>query len=126
MSSSIEVVDLEGRTFSQKEEPFRSLQVFKCPVCNARTNLIEIRSGHYHQYRSYPVCPHRQVPWHGELRSKISLASQPHPASYLAKLNSEIATLRLNGRDDLIGSFEPSTEKWFPATRLNITDIEYD
>ena len=126
MNDSAEVVDLEGRTFSGKEKSFRSLQVFQCPVCTARTNLIEIRFGHYRTRSPYPVCPHREEHWHVELRGKLGLISQPHPASYRAELNAEIAALRLKGKDDLIGSFDPATEKPFPATGLNIRHREYD
>jgi hypothetical protein len=95
----------EDRYPSKRGDEFRSLQVWECPICKARTNRVVI--GGWPGTGVRAICPHATACWHHELEAKVALLEQPHPASYRRELEREIAALRQQHaariRHDLVG-----------------------
>jgi hypothetical protein len=126
--TEVQNLDAEDGEVPQKSGTvFRAKQVFRCPACNALTNHMEVRGG-FKGWRAtpFPICPHREESWHKNLRGKIRLAREPHPKTYLEELQQEIAELRLNAKDDVVGDVDLDSEKTFPALKLGLTDGGYE
>jgi hypothetical protein len=102
MADSIKLYDLRDCDFPVDRE-FRTLQVFKCHVCGALSNLAWWSSSRWGGARN--ECPNDEQDWHRELDSKRDLLTEPHPKSYKKELRQEIDDLlsKVEVRNDLEG-----------------------
>jgi hypothetical protein len=99
----VKLYDLDSEKVPTRPKSFRSIQMFRCPICLALTNKNQIRHGPYHQKDSQPICPSREEEWHKSLKRKLQLSYDEHPQSYKDELALEISALRGNFENDVIG-----------------------
>ena len=104
---------------SQRGDTFRSLQVFKCWVCNALTNKVVM--GGYPGYGVRAICPNSSECWHHELEDKLMRLNKSHPQSYEKELQKEIGDIkRLHEKDvknDLEGNPDMNLRRPVTNTR---------
>lgn len=108
---TVRLYDLRKSNYpDQRGDVFRSLQVFECWVCGARTNRIVM--GGYPGYGVRVICPNSCECWHHVLEHKLDWLGRPHPQDYKASLEREIASFRERYNDrmknDIIGEPNPS------------------
>lgn len=104
MQDSIKLFDLEK--FEQPEHrcSFRTVQVFKCPVCEALTNKAEIEGVFPPGARGRVVyCPHASECWHHEIEEKIRKYKNARSLRK-KKLKEEIEMQKGNVANDIIGN----------------------
>ncbi|MEK7498536.1 MAG: hypothetical protein AAB611_01600 [Patescibacteria group bacterium] len=114
MSEDIVLYDMRKKDYPNKRgDTFRTLQVFKCWVCNALTNRVTM--GGYPGYGCATICPNSGECWHHELEEKIKWLKYPHPGSYKEELRQEIDAMRKEYEHlvehDLLGACDKTLEK---------------
>ncbi|MEK7147105.1 MAG: hypothetical protein AAB772_02515 [Patescibacteria group bacterium] len=92
----IKLYDVENYDYPNSsqayENGFRSVQVFKCRICGALTNLVVRRNDSSLGVR--PICPNHMEKWHFDLKEKLFLrVAFSHPASYKKELEQEITEM---------------------------------
>ena len=101
MAEGVVLYDVDkGGYPTEKNAQFRTLQLFRCEWCGAKTNKAFF-NGHV-----IVACPYHGECWHHEVEGKKQLLTQPHPASYRKELNQEITSLLGKHRptDDVTGN----------------------
>lgn len=106
MSYSLHLYDIRDRNYpNQRGDIFRSLQVFKCPLCDAVTNRVIMQGAHGYGVRA--VCPNAGEGWHHLLEDKLKLQNPHHPGTYRAELQAEIDELKKTAtvlaKNDILG-----------------------
>lgn len=103
--SETKLYDLDVRGYPDKRgDVFRSLQVFECWVCGARTNRVVM--GGWPGYGVRAVCPHAAECWHHDIEDKMRLGAAPHPKAYLEALQAEIDELKARHADKVTHDIE--------------------
>lgn len=101
---------------------FRSVQVHRCWVCGALTNLVFI--GGWPGCGVRMCCPQSHLSWHHLLEEKIKLLQLPHPQSYGDELGAEIAQLKIQHqgetKDDLVGDYDLTQEREVTNVRSEV------
>jgi hypothetical protein len=100
--------DIRKHDYPPKEgSVFRSLQVFRCFVCGARTNRAVVSCWPDHGVRA--VCAYAGEEWHDGLRQMAAAFGTAHPeVGRLRALHQIVA------RDDIVGT--PDFTQVWPAT----------
>ncbi|HCC23834.1 TPA: hypothetical protein DF272_06700 [Candidatus Falkowbacteria bacterium] len=130
MPKKIVLYDLRKWDYPRRRgDVFRSLQVFKCPVCGALSNLV-IMGGHP-GYGVRVICPSSSACWHHELEFNIKKLklTENEPV----KLHSAIGELRIQCREkvksDLVGEYDLSLKRTMTntfSTDRNNRDCTHD
>lgn len=120
MTDNVQLFDLRERKYpNQRGDSFRSLQVFTCHICNAKTNKVVM--GGYPGYGVRAVCPNSAETWHHELEDKKGLKNPHHPASYQRELEEEIILaqekIKTLAKDDIEGTPDHSLNRSVTNTR---------
>lgn len=101
MAASIVLFDVRKNDFpSERGAVFRTLQVYRCEICGARTNRAVI--GGYPGYGLRVPCPNAVACWHHELEQKTRLLGWPHPRGYRAALVAEIRAAKTRARIKIV------------------------
>lgn len=117
MNKEIKLYDVEKRDYpSNKDDYFRSKQVYECPVCHAKTNLVVM--GGYPSFGRRTICPQSGRCWHHELEDKMHWLHKPHTENYKKELKKEIEEILRFHKDeiydDIAGS--PDLSITYPVT----------
>ena len=111
--------DIRDRNYpNHRGDEFRSLQVFKCWVCEAMTNRVII--GGYLTSGVRVPCPHSSECWHHEIEEKVRLLNQPHPQSYKTELQQEIEVMKRQYLDQIINDIVGDPDFSLTATVTNV------
>lgn len=100
--NKIKLYDLRKKDYPQKTRPFRTLQVFQCPICGWCTNrvwYIYIPEIDYPKGRRLysKGCSNKDKNWHSELSGMIDRSTNnlyPPLPHILRKLRKEVAVYR--------------------------------
>jgi len=93
MIERIKLYDMRLRNYPcERGDTFRSLQVFKCPICGSISNKVIMGGSPGYGIRT--CCPNGAECWHHVLEYKLRWNEKSHPKEYKLALAEEIKIIR--------------------------------